>query len=59
VTLTLKRRGREKIAGEKPAKKVKNSKNLGMTVSKKKVQVEQATNGAMTMRALWSRTVRF
>ncbi|KAJ7364743.1 hypothetical protein DFH08DRAFT_799057 [Mycena albidolilacea] len=31
VTLTLKRRGSEKIEGEKPAKKVKNSKNLGTT----------------------------
>ncbi|KAJ7895275.1 hypothetical protein B0H14DRAFT_2558851 [Mycena olivaceomarginata] len=37
--LTLKRRGSEKIEGEKPAKKLKNSKNLGTTASKKKLQV--------------------
>jgi hypothetical protein len=56
--LTLKRRGSEKIEGEKPAKKLKNSKNLGTTASKKKVWVKQGTNGYMTMRALQSCTVR-
>ncbi|KAJ7728181.1 hypothetical protein B0H14DRAFT_2640760 [Mycena olivaceomarginata] len=56
--LTLKRRGSEKIEGEKPAKKLKNSKNLGTTASKKKVWVKQGTNGYMTMRALQSCTLQ-
>ncbi|KAJ7333410.1 hypothetical protein DFH08DRAFT_814525 [Mycena albidolilacea] len=33
VALTLERRGSEKIEGEKPAKKVKSSKNLGTTLT--------------------------
>jgi hypothetical protein len=48
VTVTLKRKRNKKIEGEdsKPTKKAKNSKNMGTAASKKKVRVEQASNGA-------------
>jgi hypothetical protein len=55
--VTLK--GNEKIKGEKPTKKAKNSKNMGTAASKKKVRAEQASNGATAMRALQSCTVRY
>jgi hypothetical protein len=58
VLLNLKRKGSGKIEGENSAKKAKDFKKSGTAPSKKKERVEQA-NGIITMRTLWSRTVRY
>ncbi|KAF8217966.1 hypothetical protein K438DRAFT_1747209 [Mycena galopus ATCC 62051] len=58
VTLTLKRKASEKIEGERRAKK-RAPRTRGLHPVQNKVRVEQATNGATTVRALRSPTVGY